>query len=71
MEFSKQEYWTVAISFSMESSRPRDQIHVSCISRWILYDCTTWEAQTITYFYKQFYWHITTPFHLAVSGLYL
>ena len=27
----------VAISFSRESSRPRDWTHVSCIGRWILY----------------------------------
>ena len=29
------------------SSQPRDWIHVSCVScigRWILYHCTTWEA---------------------------
>ena len=38
----------VAISFSRESSRPRDQIQVtcaSCIGRQIPYHCTTWEAQ--------------------------
>ena len=37
----------VASSYSRESSQPRDQTHVSCIScigRWILYHCTTWEA---------------------------
>ena len=37
----------VAISFSMESSRPSDQICISCIScigRQILYHRTTWEA---------------------------
>ena len=34
-------------SFSRGCSRPRDQICVSCvscISRWVLYHCTTWEA---------------------------
>ena len=41
MEFPRKEYleW-VAISFSRESSQPRDQTHisyVSCIGRWILY----------------------------------
>ena len=37
----------VAISYSMEQSQPRDQTWVSCascISRQILYHCTTWEA---------------------------
>ena len=36
----------VAISFSRESSRSRDWTHVSCIScigRWVLYHCGTWE----------------------------
>ena len=34
----------VAISFSRESSWPRDQTRVSCIGRWILYLWATWEA---------------------------
>ena len=37
----------VAISYSREQSQPRDQTWVSCascISRQILYHCTTWEA---------------------------
>ena len=33
----------VAISYSRESSWLRDQTHVSCIDKWILYHCTTWE----------------------------
>ena len=33
-----------AISSSRGSSRPRDQIHVSCIGRQILYHCITREA---------------------------
>ena len=36
----------VAISFSRESSRPRDLTHafyLSCIGRWILYHWTIWE----------------------------
>ena len=40
----------VAISFSKGSSWPRDQTCVfctSCIGRWILYHCTTWEAAII------------------------
>ena len=35
----------IAISSSRESSWPRDWTHVSYISRWILYYCTTLEAQ--------------------------
>ena len=27
----------VAISFSRGSSRPRDQTHISCTGRWVLY----------------------------------
>ena len=33
-----------AISFSRRSSRTRNQTHVSCIGRWILYHWATWEA---------------------------
>ena len=32
----------IAIVFSRGSSWPRDQIHVYCIGRWVLYHCTTW-----------------------------
>ena len=35
----------VAISTSRGSSQPRDQTQVSCLGRWILYHCATWEAQ--------------------------
>ena len=41
----------VAISFSRGSFWPRDWTWVSCIfciCRWILYHCTTWEAQLIS-----------------------
>ena len=37
----------VAMSSSRGSSQPRDRTrvsHVSCIGRWILYPCVTWEA---------------------------
>ena len=37
----------VAISFSRRSSKPRDQTHVSCLGRWILYPCATWEAPAL------------------------
>ena len=36
------------ISFSRGSSQPRDQTYVSCVSRWILYHCTAWEARLTT-----------------------
>ena len=39
---------SVAISFSRESSWPRDRTHISCVScigRQILYHCATWEVQ--------------------------
>ena len=32
MGFSRQEYWSVAISFSRGSSQPRDRTQVSCIA---------------------------------------
>ena len=35
----------VAISFSSESSQPRDGTHISCIGRRILYHWATWEVQ--------------------------
>ena len=34
----------VAISFSRGSSLPRDQTHISCIGRWVLYRWATREA---------------------------
>ena len=34
----------VAISYSRESSQPREQTQVSCIGRQILYHCAAWEA---------------------------
>ena len=45
----------VAISFSRESSWPRDQTQVSCIScvgRQILHHCATWEAPKTKYVYR-------------------
>ena len=33
-----------AIYFSRGSSQPRDQTHISCIGRWILYHWAAWEA---------------------------
>ena len=34
----------VAISSFRESSQPRDQTHISCIGRWVLYHWATWKA---------------------------
>ena len=48
MEFSRQEYWSrLPFPTLGGSSRLRDQTHVpciSCIGKWILCHCTTWEA---------------------------
>ena len=46
MGFSRQEYWNrlVTIFFSRGPSWPKDQIHNSCIGRWILYHWATWET---------------------------
>ena len=35
----------VDTSFYRGSSQTRDPTHISCIGRWVLYHCTTWEAQ--------------------------
>ena len=47
MEFFRQEYWSGAIFPSKGSSWSRDQTctsSVSCIGKWILYHCATWES---------------------------
>ena len=51
MEFSGQEYWRVAISYSRGSFQLWDQTCASCISRQILYHWAMWEA---LYPYKLF-----------------
>ena len=38
----------VAISFSRGSSQPRDQVQISCTSRWILYLWATWDSVPIS-----------------------
>ena len=51
----------VAISFSRRSSWPRDQTHVSCIGRQILYHWATREALVhlkYTHFYRKKIWRI-------------
>ena len=42
----------VATSFSRGSSWPRDQAHISCIGRQILYHWATWEAHELKYWKK-------------------
>ena len=37
----------VAMPSSRGSSRPRDWTCISCIGRWILYHCATWEAPCV------------------------
>ena len=47
MDFSRQEYWGVCISFFRGSSQLRDWTHisyVSCIGRWVLTTSTTWSS---------------------------
>ena len=49
MGFPRQEYWK--ISSSRGSSWLKEGTHVSwvsCIGRWILYHCTTWEALNLS-----------------------
>ena len=49
----------VAISFSRESSQPRDWSHISCVSwigRWILYHFPTCEAWFSSYFWIKHNW---------------
>ena len=51
----------VAICYSRACCGPRGQTHTSCIScigRWILYHCATWEAPRFGYFCFSFYWSI-------------
>ena len=42
MGFSRQEYESGCHFLLQEISWPRDQTHVSCTGRWILYHCATW-----------------------------
>ena len=51
----------VAISYSRESSRPKDQTPVSCIGKWILYHWATWEIPNLvfTFCYSALYYKRT------------
>ena len=37
-------HWLIVALRYVGSSWTRDRTHVSCIGRWILYHCNTWEA---------------------------
>ena len=53
----------VAIFYSRGSSWPRNQTwvsFVSCIGRWILYHCATWEAQLHSRFYPKFLTYVSS-----------
>ena len=57
----------VVISFSKGSSLPRDQIHVSCIGKWILYHWATWDSAYIyIYIYIYIYTHTHTYTHTHI-----
>ena len=65
----------VAISYFRGSSRPRNQIHSSCFScmdRWTLYHCATWEAHMCAYIYTYvcIYIYIYIHIHTCVFILY-
>ena len=56
----------VAISYSRGSSQPRDWIrisYVSCVGRWILYYCPTWEAYIYDIYDMYVIYHIYTYIH--------
>ena len=44
----------VVISFSRGSLQARDRTCISCIGRWILYHCATWEAPSLQFSSVQF-----------------
>ena len=47
MGLVRQEYWSGMPYYSRGSSQPRNRTCISCIScigRWILHHCVTWEA---------------------------
>ena len=58
MGFSRQKYWSVAISFCRGSSWPRDPTCVSCIGKQILYHWATREAPFSYFpvFYNELLW---------------
>ena len=54
IEFSRQECWSkLPFSTPGGSPQPRDWTHISCISRWILYHCATWEADISTVWFSK------------------
>ena len=46
MEFSRQEYWSrLPFPTPWDLLNPgMEPMYVSCLGRWILYHCTTWEV---------------------------
>ena len=59
MGFSRQEYCRELPFPTLRGSfRPRDQICVSCISRWIPYYGATWEAQKFCYLFAIGKWSL-------------
>ena len=53
----------VAISFSRESSRPRDGTCISCIDRWIRYHWAVWKAPLIQYCGQTQVWRFRTAWN--------
>ena len=47
VEVSRQEYWSGCHFLLQGIFLSRNQTHVSCISRQILYHCTIWEAPLV------------------------
>ena len=54
----------VAISFSRGSSQPKDQVQISCTSRWILYLWATWNWSYLTIAYWMHVWANVCSFWL-------
>ena len=67
MEFSSQELEWLAISYFREFSQPRDWICISCVScigRWVLYHCATWESPLALEFSWIYSWYILSDTQL-------
>ena len=58
-----------AISYSRRSSWPRDQTHISCIGRQILYHHTTWEAQKVDRGVQITYWKILNQLYQLLARM--
>ena len=60
----------IVISFSRWSSQPRDQTHVTCIGRWILYHWATQEAQLLLNSWTHWRQWVRHPWELGPSTFY-